>query len=205
MKENCRVLFVNACPRGADSRTLRLCRAFLEEARAALPRMCLIERDLNTSGLRSVDAGILAVKEACCDARDWSSPLFEAARELRGADAVVIGAPYWDLSFPSILKVWVENVYARGLTFRYEEDRPVGLCAGKAACYITTAGGPIGDEDWGTGYLHAVLRTLGIPSFECFSADALDLEHTDTERVMKEAERSVRRTARAWCARLTEL
>lgn len=197
-----KLLFVNACPRGEASRTLRLARVFLDELSCACPGLETVEHCLPSMDLRPEDAGTLALKEKLCDRHDWAHPLLKAGRELQQADAVVVAAPYWDLSFPSMLKVWVEHVYVRNLTFRYEAERCIGLCRGREAAYITTAGSPIGQEDWGTGYIRAVLRTLGNPGFAAVKAEALDLEGRDAEAILLEAERAARREARAMAERL---
>lgn len=183
-----KVLFVNACVRGEASRTLRLARVFMEALCAKLPGVEIIEHDLASMGLRSVDMETLNRKEALCDQLAWAEPLFAPAVDFQSADAVVIAAPYWDMSFPSILKVWVENMYVRNLTFKYVNDQSVGLCQGKAAVYITTAGSPIGLHDWGTAYIRDVLNVLGIPGFAEVKAEALDLAGRHVEAIMAAAE-----------------
>lgn len=182
-----RGLFVNACPRGEESRTLRLARAFLEALSSQCPSLTIAEHDLTRMNLHSVDRTTLIMKEALCDRRAWEDPYLAPAVAFQQADVVVIAAPYWDLSFPSILKVWVENVYVRNLTFRYENDKPIGLCQGRESVYITTAGSPIGDNDWGARYMRAVLTTLGIPRFTSLCAEALDLEGSDCDAIMERA------------------
>ena len=155
-----KVLFVNSCPRGEDSRTLRIAGALLDALRAGGAEIAV--QDLNTMGLRSIDAPELAMREPLCDAHAWDDPFLAPAVAFQQADAVVIAAPYWDLSFPSILKVWVEHMWVRNLTFRYENDRCVGLCRAAKCVYVTSSGSPIGDNDWGTGYIRAVMDALGV-------------------------------------------
>lgn len=198
-----KLLFVDACPRGEASRTLRLARVFTEELSYACPGLEIVEHCLPSMGLCPENAEVLALKEALCDQQAWEHPLLRVGRELREADAVAVAAPYWDLSFPSMLKVWVEHAYVRNLTFCYEADRCIGLCRGREAAYITTAGSPIGQEDWGTGYIRAVLRTLGNPGFTVVKAEALDLEGRDAEAIVREAEQTARREARLMARRLT--
>ena len=104
-----------------------------------------------------------------------------------------LGAPYWDLSFPAALKIWVENIYVRNLTFRYTpEGEPVGLAQGKQAVYITTAGSPVGENDWGAGYMRAVLTTLGIPEFRSIRAEGIDIQGWDVQGILRRAEAEVR-------------
>lgn len=197
-----KLLFVNACPRGAESRTLRLAEAFLDAFAQAAPETTIVRHDLPRMGLRPVDAATLARKEALCDAKNWLDPLIAPALDFQSADALVIAAPYWDLSFPAILKVWVENMYVRNLTFYYDKDRPVGLCRGCATVYITTAGSPIGANDWGAQYIQAVLTTLGIPHFTSIRAEALDLDGADVDHVLGKAVIDARMAAKQLAARL---
>ena len=133
-----------------------------------------------------------------CDEGAFDDPLLKPARVLQRADAVVVAAPYWDLSFPSVLKIWVENMYVRNLTFRYERERPVGLCRGRESFYVTTAGSPIGTNDWGAGYMRAVLTTLGISAFTPLRAEGLDLEGNDAESILRDAGLRAREAAGAW-------
>ena len=104
------LLFVNSCPRGDASRTLHLARAFLEEFKACRPDVKIAEHNLAQMHLKPIDMDALALREPLCDARAWEHPFLQAAVEFQRADAVVFAAPYWDLSFPSMLKVWVENI-----------------------------------------------------------------------------------------------
>jgi len=199
-----KVLFVNACVRGEASRTLELAQVFLETLCRELPDAEITVQDLTTMGLRSVDLDTLTQKEALCDQHAWHNPLFAPAVTFQQADAVVIAAPYWDMSFPSILKVWVENMYVRNLTFKYVNDQSVGLCKGREAVYITTAGSPIGEYDWGTGYIRDVMKVLGIPGFSAVKAEALDLQGRDVAGIMAEAEKQARVQAKEVTQRLEQ-
>ncbi len=180
-----KMLFVNACPRKEASRTLKLASSFLDHFRTE--DWEIIEQDLTEMHLQSVDMQTLEMKEALCDAQAWNDSFFRYALQFQQADMVVIAAPYWDLSFPSILKVWVENMYVRNLTFHYVNDQCVGMCKGTEAVYVTTAGSPIRDNDWGALYMKAVLQALGIASFTSIRAEGLDLDGNDAQALMQEA------------------
>ena len=197
-----KLLFVNACPRLEASRTLRLARVFLSELTALRPDVVVTEHCLPRMGLKPIDQAGLMLREPLCDDRAWDHPFLRPAVEFQQADAVVIAAPYWDLAFPSMLKVWVENVYVRNLTFRYEHDQCIGLCRGREAVYITTAGSPMGDNDWGAGYMRAVLASLGIGGFNEVKAEGIDLEGCDVEAVLRRAEEEARHAARLLAERL---
>lgn len=69
--------------------------------------------------------------------------MFCYANQFKAADVIVIAAPYWDLSFPSLLKVYLEHVAIVGITFGYEESGSVGYCHGDKIVYLSTCGGYI--------------------------------------------------------------
>lgn len=114
-------LFVNACAR-EESRTLSLCRAYLE-GNPAVEEVRLFERNLVPFDWKMVEERVALIEKA-----DWGDSMFDLAKQFAAADEIVIGAPYWDLSFPAVLKVYIEHVTVNGIVFHYtEEGRPEGL------------------------------------------------------------------------------
>lgn len=105
----------------------------------------------------------------------------------------MIAAPYWDLSFPSLLKVYLEQICIVGLTFQYTpEGIPEGLCKARRIIYVTTAGGPI-YQNMGYDYVKALADTFfGIPETVCFSAQNLDVIGADVEGILQKAEAEIR-------------
>lgn len=61
----------------------------------------------------------------------------------------------------------------------------MGLAQGKQAVYITTAGSPVGENDWGAGYMRAVLTTLGIPEFRSIRAEGIDIQGWDAQGILR--------------------
>lgn len=84
------------------------------------------------------------------------------------ADVVVIGAPMYNFSVPSQLKAWVDRLAVAGVTFRYSEKGPEGLCGGKKVIVASSRGGvfsagsPIAALDHQESYLTAFFGFLGI-------------------------------------------
>ena len=64
----------------------------------------------------------------------------EMAKKLAAADRLVIAAPFWDMSFPSALKVFLENMSLFNVTFGSNEKECYGLCKAEKVLYITTRG-----------------------------------------------------------------
>ena len=165
------VLFVNACVR-RESRTRILAESVLAELTGDITELKLWEEPLTP-----LDEATLHKRSRLAAAGDYSDTMFRYAKQLAAADIVVIAAPYWDLSFPSSLKVWIENVAVWGLTFRYSENgQPVGLCRAKKLIYVTTAGGIIGAYNFGYDYVASVCKVLfGITESEQIYREGLDM------------------------------
>lgn len=185
-----RLLYCTACPRGKGvSRTLRVADAFMEAFSRANPRAEILRHDVMDMGLLPVNGGTLARREKLIDARKWEDSLFAPARDFQAADAIVVAAPYWDLMFPAALKVYIEHIFIREMTFCYRDDQPAGLCRARRALFITTAGSPVGANDFGKDYLRATFAMLGIPRLDSVVAEGLDIEGADVEGILENAKR----------------
>lgn len=182
------LLYIDASPRGSGvSRTLALAGAFFDALKHETPNIPIRHHRLSHMRLMPIDGEMLARREALIDARSWQDALFDPARDFVSTDSLVIAAPYWDLMFPSILKVYIEHIFIRELTFRYRGDQPIGLCRARRALYLTTAGSPMGDNDFGGAYLRATLSMLGIQRFDSVCAEGLDLQGADVQAIMAAA------------------
>lgn len=168
MKE---VLFINACVR-PQSRTLELALNLLEKTEGEIQRL-----DLYDTQLSPLDAQGIVFREQSAKEQDFSNEVFDLAKQFAKADTIVIAAPYWDLLFPAVLRTYLEVVCVSGLTFRYtQEGRPLGLCKAKKAYYVTTAGGFIGENNFGFMYVKALFQQLfGIEQVEFISKEGLDI------------------------------
>ncbi|MBQ8160962.1 MAG: NAD(P)H-dependent oxidoreductase [Clostridia bacterium] len=193
------IVSVSACPREDRSRTRKLQSRFEEAVERACEKegkdVTILRHDLMTMDLRPIGTEELQLREKICDRMDWDTELVRPARELMRADLIVIGAPYWDFSFPSCLKVWVEHMMVRNLTFHYEGDRLIGHLKAKACVYLTTAGGLTEGHDWGWLYIQDVLTMLGVHHMEEVKAEGLDLQGSRWEDIMKTALDTAEKTA----------
>ena len=108
------LLFINACVRGERSRTLKLARRFLEGYQKAHPDTVITQRDLCAQRLQPQYPEVLAERDELWAAGKLDQPMFEPAREFAAADKIVVAAPFWDLCFPAILKIYLERVTESG-------------------------------------------------------------------------------------------
>lgn len=180
-----KVLFVNACVRGEDSRTYELCRDYISK----LPKDAeVVEVNLGEEGIKPLDSESLQKRNGFLESKDFEDPMFNYAKELMEVDHILIGAPYWDLSFPALLKIYLEQCSVTGLIYIYNEKGiPEGQCKARSLSYITTSGGPIGDFNFGYDYVKGLCKLFGIPKTCFVSAEALDVWGNDVCQIMDEA------------------
>lgn len=189
-----KLLFVNACLRGEESRTLRLCRdyiaKFMKRASQKGETWELAEVDLSKEELPVQDAKSEARIAELVSAGKFDEPCFRFAKQLMAADRILIGAPYWDLQFPAKLKVWLETCCVCGLSFYYSpEGIPQGQCRADKLVYTTTSGGAIGNLNFGYDYVKGLFANLlGVQESEFISAEELDIFGNDVAAILKAAE-----------------
>lgn len=182
-----RVLFVNGCVR-ENSRTLELARHLLTllsatlagaEALSESSQLVVEELELAQLALCGYSRESLVERDRLLAAGEFHHPRFNLARQFAAADVVVVAAPYWDLSFPAIVKTYIENICVSGITFDYEGAAPVGMCRAKKLYYVTTAGGPI-FCDYGYSYWESLCKSFfGIQETSCIKAERLDMMAPD--------------------------
>ena len=176
-------LFVNACMRGEDSRTLSLCRNYLDTVKDEV-----IEVNLSELDLKPFDAHMVAERSAKQKAGAEDDPLFALAHQFAAADNIVIGTPYWDLSFPAMLKIYLEHVSVCGIVFRYTEDAGCeGIAKARSLTYITTCGGFVEGMNFGYEYFCGLAKMFGIPETRFVAAEGLDVVGIDIEEQLAKA------------------
>jgi FMN-dependent NADH-azoreductase len=134
------------------------------------PEGTVIYRDLNAHPVPhlTADAHTAAFTSPEDHTREQSAALAARIRlieELEQADAVLIGAPMYNYSIPSTLKVWLDNVIMVGRTAGTENSKlrgkPVTIAASRGGSYAP--GTPREGFEYVQNYLTAVLaETLGM-------------------------------------------
>lgn len=177
-------LFINACIR-ENSRTRSLCEAYMG-ARWTDQDIEMKERKLIEEPLTPLDREGLIRREKDTAAGDFSAPEYRYAMEFAGADEILIGAPYWDCSFPALLKIYLERICVNGITFCYGEDgHPVKLCKGRKLIVITTAGGYLPKSGSLELYWKELCALLGIPKFYFYRTEGLDIQGNDPQVILQ--------------------
>ena len=177
------ILYVNACVR-KDSRTEMLTGKLLMKLGKPFEEVRLEEISFPT-----VNEDYLNERDRLLLKGEVQNPMFDLARQFSKAETIVIAAPYWDLSFPAILKQYLELVNVVGITFHYSgEGVPVGLCRASRLFYVTTAGGPDVPDDFGFEYVKALAQNYyGIQDVRKVEALGLDIYGADVDGIMTSA------------------
>lgn len=181
------ILYINSCVR-EHSRTRRLAENLLAGLDAEVE-----EVRLSDISFPAVDEAFLKNRDRLIAAGEFDNSLFALARQFAAADQIVVAAPYWDLSFPSALKQYFEQINVLGITFLYTpEGIPKGLCRAKKLYYVMTAGGMYVPEEFGFGYVRALAQNFyGIEDVQLIRAVGLDIDGADVESIMNDSLNSI--------------
>lgn len=192
------ILFVNACAR-PESRTLQLAKTFLDTYLEKHPEDQLEELKLfEQIDLQYYDNAKVLQRDELLKKGELNHPMFAYAQQFAQADKILLAAPYWDLAFPAIVKVYFENICACGIAFAYTETGQVGLCKASKLFYVTTAGGPIAGNDLGAKFMEAACEMLGIDEFGYHFAENLDVIELDTTQILNDAVKKATQLAQEW-------
>ena len=178
-----KILVIDACMRGELSRTRRLYEKLLERQGNAHEIEILKLADEELMPLSGEDTDMRA---ELVNAGAFEHSMFDYANQFKNADCVIVAAPYWDLSFPSVLKVYFEHISVTGITFGYEGADCVGYCKAKKLIYLSTCGGFLQGSHLGASYVKALGEMFGIHCFEEFAVEGLDIDPTQVERLVSE-------------------
>lgn len=113
--------------------------------------------------------------------------------QVQRADVLVIGAPMYNFSVPSVLKAWFDHIARAGVTFEYTSEGPSGLLSGKRAYVITTRGGLHRGQasDTEVPFIINFLAFLGITEVEVIYAEGLNMGDEQRTRGLDEARRMI--------------
>ena len=174
-----KALLIDCCIRKSESRTAQLLEAFA----GALPGDVNQERlILDEENLSCLTGSYFEQRQRLLENGLLDHPRFRYAHQFAEADIVCIAAPFWDLSFPALLKVYIEQI---------------GLCRGTDLVFLTTRGGVYTDNpmEMGSRYLDALHTFFGFERYHCIAADGMDMSRFDTSEVLDAAKQRIRNLA----------
>ena len=189
------VLYIDCCIRREGSRTKELAEHFLRELEKS-GEYAIIRLNLMDEGLNYMTEGFFRQRDELLAEKEFDHARFRYAHQFAEADKIVIAAPFWDLSFPALLKVYIENICVEGITFQTSERGLEGTCRADHMVYLTTRGGYYGNTplEMGSRYMAAMSEFFGIGQYDCIAAEGLDIGLVPAEELLdgakKDAEKS---------------
>ncbi|EDT24823.1 FMN-dependent NADH-azoreductase [Clostridium perfringens] len=184
-----KVLYIKANIKNeGESRTFKVSDSFVEEYKKNNPEDEIITLDLykeNIDFLRADDLGKLFGPK---DEESKNNSILKYAYQFADADKYIIAAPMWNLSFPAILKAYIDYVSVSGITFKYTAEGPVGLLNNKKAVHIVSRGGGYDNSPYEMGdrYLRTILGFFGIKDIETIAIDNLDVMGVNVKKKVEE-------------------
>ncbi|EHK2441255.1 FMN-dependent NADH-azoreductase [Clostridium perfringens] len=184
-----KVLYIKANIKNeGESRTFKVSDSFVEEYKKNNPEDEIITLDLykeNIDFLRADDLGKLFGPK---DEESKNNSILKYAYQFADSDKYIIAAPMWNLSFPAILKAYIDYVSVSGITFKYTAEGPVGLLNNKKAVHIVSRGGGYDNSPYEMGdrYLRTILGFFGIKDIETIAIDNLDVMGVNVEKKVEE-------------------
>ena len=184
-----KVLYINSCIR-KNSRTKILADYLLNKLGGEIKEIVLVEEKI-----APINKAFLQKRDELISNSNFDDKIFSYAKDFISADVIVIAAPYWDLSFPSILKVFFEHINVLKLVFDYsKEGNIVSLCKAKKIYYVTTKGG-YGPDDFGFKYIEALSKTFyGINDVVLIKSEGLDISGNSADEILKITKKQIDET-----------
>lgn len=188
------ILHIDCSPR-SESHSRRLSAAIVSKLLDRLPGANISRRDFGAAPLPhaapdyattlSTPATLAA---PLTGALDLSEVLIQ---EIEAADAIVIGTPIHNLTVPSVLKAWIDQVLRAGRTFRSTPAGKVGMLSDRPVFIGIAAGGVFTGEranqpDFLTPYLSVVLGSIGLKTLQFFPMQATAFLDPDQAALARE-------------------
>ena len=184
------ILYINACVR-KFSRTNELAQFALSKLDGNIE-----EINLGCEKITPLYQEQLKLRDSLIKDKNYNHPMFKYAKQFASADVILISAPYWDLSFPAILKTYFENINVNGITFSYsEKGYPISLCKAKKLMYITTSGGPVISDAFSFGYIKSLAENFyGINDINYIKAEGLDILGSSIQEILEKAKKDIEKS-----------
>ncbi|MEI4529260.1 FMN-dependent NADH-azoreductase [Priestia megaterium] len=177
------VLYITAHPHDdSNSYSMAVGKAFIDTYKELNPNDQVIHVDLYKEHIPHIDAEVFSgwgklrsgstFETLSEDEKLKVTRLGEINEQFISADKFVFVTPFWNFSYPPVMKAYLDAVSVAGKSFRYTENgQPVGLLTDKKAVHIQARGGfysegPAAELEMGHRHLQVMMNFFGVPSFE---------------------------------------
>ena len=195
-----KLLFIDGCisQRGPASRTRALAEAFLSAFQETHPGAEVETVTLEALDLKPFLPAALNRRDELASVGAFDAPVFDLARQFQAADKIVAAAPFWDLSFPAVMRTYIEYISANGLCYHYEAGGCHGDCRADRLAYLTTSGDFERPESLGVLYWKQLSKMFGVPRFDYVFAGGLDVDPAKAPELLEAACEQARTLGRSF-------
>jgi FMN-dependent NADH-azoreductase len=174
------ILHIDCSPR-QESHSRQLSAAIVEKLLEIVPTASIGRRDFGTDPLPHAApdyATTLSSPATLAAPLRGALDLSEALiQEVEAADVVVIGTPMHNLTVPSVLKAWIDQILRAGRTFMSTPAGKMGMLRDRPVFVGIASGGVFTGEranqpDFLTPYLATVLGSIGLKTLQFFPLQA---------------------------------
>lgn len=177
------VLYITANPNDeTKSFSMATGKAFIEEYKANNATDEVVHIDLFKENIPQIDADVFSGWEKLGTGSKFEdlteqeqskvARLGQLNEQFITADKYVFVTPFWNFSYPPVMKAYLDAVSVAGKSFKYGENgQPIGLLTDKKAVHIQARGGyyseaPTAQLEMGQRHLEIMMNFFGVPSFE---------------------------------------
>ena len=195
-----KLLFIDGCvsQRGPASRTRALAEAFLSAFRESHPGAEVETVTLEALDLKPFLPAALNQRDELASVGAFGAPVFGLARQFQAADKIAAAAPFWDMSFPAVMRIYIEHISANGLCYHYEAGGCHGDCRADRLAYLTTSGDLERPESLGVLYWKQLSKMFGVPRFDYVFAGGLDVDPAKAPELLEAACEQARALGRSF-------
>ena len=171
------ILNIQTSISGESSVSNQLSQIVINQLLEKNPESRVIFRDLALNPIPHFDthqfsASMIPDEKKNAEQKEASIYSVEALKEVQEADIIVIGVPFYNFTFPSTLKSWIDNIVVPGKTFSYADGTPKGLLQNKKI-YLNFAVGGVYENGLIENmehYLKSLFGFIGITDVEVFKS-----------------------------------
>lgn len=195
-----KLLYIDCCVtlRGPDSRTRALAEAFLSAFQESHPGAEVETVTLEALDLKPFLPAALNRRDELASVGAFDAPVFDLARQFQAADKIAAAAPFWDMSFPAVMRTYIEYISANGLCYHYEAGGCHGDCRADRLAYLTTSGDFERPESLGVLYWKQLSKMFGVPRFDYVFAGGLDVDPAKAPELLEAACEQARALGRSF-------
>ena len=174
------ILHIDCSPR-PDSHSRQLSAAIVQKLLEVAPDASISRRDFAAAPLPNATpdyATTLSSPATLAAPLKGALDLSEALiQKVEAAHAIVIGTPMYNLTVPSVLKAWIDQILRAGRTFESTSAGKVGMLRDRPVFIGIASGGVFTGErahqpDFLTPYLSEVLGSIGLKTLQFLPVQA---------------------------------